>query len=27
VKGLAANRLVTIREGAGVVRNRGWSKA
>jgi hypothetical protein len=27
LKGLAANRLVTIREGAGVVRNRGWSKA
>ncbi len=26
-KGLAANQLVTIREGKGVVRNRGWSKS
>jgi len=26
-KGMMANRLVTIREGVGVVPNRGWSKA
>jgi len=26
-KGMTANRLVTIREGVGVVPNRGWSKA
>lgn len=26
-RGLSPNRLVTIREGSGVVRNRGWSKS
>jgi hypothetical protein len=26
-KGLAANRLITLREGSGVVPNRGWSRA
>jgi enediyne biosynthesis protein E4 len=26
-KGLAANRLVTLREGSGIVRNRGWSRS
>ena len=26
-KGMPANRLVTIREGVGVVPNRGWSKS
>jgi hypothetical protein len=26
-KGLSANRLITLREGSGIVRNRGWERS
>jgi hypothetical protein len=27
LKGISANRLITVREGAGIVKNRGWSQS
>jgi hypothetical protein len=27
LKGVPANQLITVREGAGIVQNRGWSKS
>jgi hypothetical protein len=27
LKGISANRLITVREGAGIVKNRGWSRS